>query len=203
MKNKLTIHTFFVLDQKNSFAVISSSKKELHIQKEILRKCFESYIFSKTETLSFKHYKYIKNYINPKDEGHFLLKIKNVKNCLELKTVLEIKSNIFEPKTELQLFLHKNNLLNDWISGKLEGIVANIYYERSTSFGIRNQYNETKIHFDNSEEIWNIEKYFLGSFMERYGDYSKFYYRKSSRLINIKNIECNKEWLSKEKSDFS
>ena len=101
------------------------------------------------------------------------------------------------------MFLHKNNLLNDWISGKLEGIVANIYYERSTSFGIRNQYNETKIHFDNSEEIWNIEKYFLGSFMERYGDYSKFYYRKSSRLINIKNIECNKEWLSKEKSDFS
>lgn len=202
MRNKLTIHTFFVSDQKNSFAVISSSKKELILQKEILRKCFESYTFSKTEIISFKHCSYINTYINPQNENHFLLKIKNVRNCLELKTVLEIKSNIFKPQTELQLFLYKNNLLNDWVSGRLEGIIANIYYERSSSYGIRTQYSETKIHFDNNEEIWNMEKYFLGSFMERYGDYSNFYYRKSSKLINIKNIECNKEWLSKEKNSF-
>ena len=202
MKTKFIIHAFFVSNQTDSFAVISQSEDLLLIQKEIIKKLFDSNRISYIKSISFSRYKDIKNYIDSHIDKTSVLKVEHVENIEQLKTVLEIKSNIFAPKTELELFLSENKLLDSWISGKLIGVVANDYYERSSSLGVRDKYHETTMDFNNSDTIWKLEKYFNGSFMERYGDHSYFYYRNMARLISVMGKKCNQEWLNEVKKRY-
>lgn len=202
MKTKFIIHAFFVSNQTDSFAVISQSEDLLLIQKEIIKKLFDSHRISYIKSISFSKYKDIKNYINFHIDETSVLKVENVENIEQLKTVLEIKSNIFDPKTELELFLSENKLLDSWISGKLIGVVANDYHERSSSLGVRDKYHETTIDFNTYKTIWKLEQYFTGSFMERYGDHSYFYYRNMTKLISIMGEKCNQEWLSEVKNRY-
>lgn len=202
MKTKFIIHAFFVSNQTDSFAVISQSEDLLLIQKEIIKKLFDSNRISYIKSISFYRYKDIKNYIDSHIDKTSVLKVEHVENIEQLKTVLEIKSNIFAPKTELELFLSENKLLDSWISGKLIGVVANDYYERSSSLGVRDKYHETTMDFNNSDTIWKLEKYFNGSFMERYGDHSYFYYRNMARLISVMGKKCNQEWLNEVKKRY-
>lgn len=202
MKTKFIIHAFFVSNQTDSFAVISQSEDLLLIQKEIIKKLFDSHRISYIESISFSKYKGIKNYIDSHIDETSVLKVENVENIEQLKTVLEIKSNIFDPKTELELFLSENKLLDSWISGKLIGVVANDYHERSSSLGVRDKYHETTIDFNTYKTIWKLEQYFTGSFMERYGDHSYFYYRNMTKLISIMGEKCNQEWLSEVKNRY-
>lgn len=202
MKTKFIIHAFFVSNQTDSFAVISQSEDLLLIQKEIIKKLFDSHRISYIKSISFSKYKDIKNYINSHIDETSVFKVEHVENIEQLKTVLEIKSNIFDPKTELELFLSENKLLDNWISGKLIGVVANDYHERSSSLGARDKYHETTIDFNTSKTIWKLEKYFTGTFMERYGDHSYFYYRNIAKLISIMGKKCNQEWLSEVKKRY-
>lgn len=202
MKTKFIIHAFFVSNQTDSFAVISQSEDLLLIQKEIIKKLFDSNRISYIKSISFSKYKDIKNYIDSHIDETSVLKIEHVENIEQLKTVLEIKSNIFAPKTELELFLSENKLLDSWISGKLIGVVANDYHERSSSLGARDKYHETTIDFNTYKTIWKMEQYFKGSFMERYGDHSYFYYRNMTKLISIMGEKCNQEWLSEVKNRY-
>lgn len=202
MKTKFIIHAFFVSNQTDSFAVISQSEDLLLIQKEIIKKLFDSNRISYIKSISFSKYKDIKNYIDSHIDETSVLKIEHVENIEQLKTVLEIKSNIFAPKTELELFLSENKLLDSWISGKLIGVVANDYHERSSSLGARDKYHETTIDFNTSKTIWKLEQYFTGSFMEIYGDHSYFYYRNMAKLISIMGKKCNQEWLSEVKNRY-
>lgn len=202
MKIKFIVHAFFVSNQKSSFAVLSQSKDLLLLQKEIIEKLFDSHQISYIQSISFSKYtdiKDIKKYFDTHVDETSILKVEHVESIKNLKTVLEIKSNIFEPKTELELFLSENDLLDSWVSGKIVGVVANYYYERSSSFGVRDKYHETTIDFNNSDIIWKLEKYFTGSFIERYGDYSHFYYRNMSKLISVMDRKCNQEWLKEVK----
>lgn len=202
MKTKFIIHAFFVSNQTDSFAVISQSEDLLLIQKEIIKKLFDSNRISYIKSISFSKYKDIKNYIDSHIDETSVLKVEHVENIEQLKTVLEIKSNIFAPKTELELFLSENKLLDSWISGKLIGVVANDYHERSSSLGARDKYHETTIDFNTYKTIWKMEQYFTGSFMERYGDHSYFYYRNMTKLISIMGEKCNQEWLSEVKNRY-
>lgn len=202
MKTKFIIHAFFVSNQTDSFAVISQSEDLLLIQKEIIKKLFDSHRISYIKSISFSKYKDIKNYIDSHIDETSVLKVEHVENIEQLKTVLKIKSNIFDPKTELELFLSENKLLDSWISGKLIGVVANDYHERSSSLGARDKYHETTIDFNTSKTIWKLEQYFTGSFMERYGDHSYFYYRNMAKLISIMGKKCNQEWLSEVKNRY-
>lgn len=200
MKTKFIIHAFFVSNQTDSFAVISQSEDLLLIQKEIIKKLFDSHRISYIKSISFSKYKDIKNYIDSHIDETSVLKVEHVENVQQLKTVLEIKSNVFDPKTELELFLSKNELLDSWVSGKLVGVIANDYHERSSSLGARYKYHETTIDFNNSHDIWKMEKYFAGSYMERYGDHSYFYYRNMAKLISVMGKKCNQEWLKEVKN---
>lgn len=56
--------------------------------------------------------------------------------------------------------------------------------------------------FNNSDTIWKLEKYFNGSFMERYGDHSYYYYRNMAKLISIMDKKCNQEWLDEVKNRY-
>lgn len=202
MKTKLIIHAFFVSNQKDSFAVLSQSKDLLILQKEIIKKLFDSHQTSYIQSISFSKYKDIKKYFDTHVDETSILKIDHVENREQLKTVLEIKSNVFEPKTELEIFLSKNELIDSWISGKLIGVIANDYHERSSSLGVRNKYHETTMDFNNSDTIWKLENYFNKSFMERYGDHSYFYYRNVAKLISVMDKKCNQEWLSEVKNRY-
>jgi len=202
MKTKFIIHAFFVSNQKDSFAVLSQSKDLLILQKEMIKKLFDSHQTSYIQSISFSKYKDIKKYFDTHVDETSILKIDHVENGEQLKTVLEIKSNVFEPKTELEIFLSKNELIDSWISGKLIGVIANDYHERSSSLGVRDKYHETTMDFNNSDTIWKLEKYFNGSFMERYGDHSYFYYRNMARLISVMGKKCNQEWLNEVKKRY-
>lgn len=202
MKTKFIIHAFFVSNQKDSFAVLSQSKDLLILQKEIIKKLFDSHQTSYIQSISFSKYKDIKKYFDTHVDETSILKIDHVENREQLKTVLEIKSNVFEPKTELEIFLSKNELIDSWISGKLIGVIANDYHERSSSLGVRNKYHETTMDFNNSDTIWKLENYFNKSFMERYGDHSYFYYRNVAKLISVMDKKCNQEWLSEVKNRY-
>lgn len=202
MKTKLIIHAFFVSNQKDSFAVLSQSKDLLILQKKIIKKLFDSHQTSYIQSISFSKYKDIKKYFDTHVDETSILKIDHVENREQLKTVLEIKSNVFEPKTELEIFLSKNELINSWISGKLIGVIANDYHERSSSLGVRDKYHETTMDFNNSDTIWKLENYFNGNFMERYGDHSYFYYRNMAKLISIMGKKCNQEWLNEIKKRY-
>lgn len=202
MKTKFIIHAFFVSNQKDSFAVLSQSKDLLILQKEIIKKLFDSHQTSYIQSISFSKYKDIKKYFDTHVDETSILKIDHVENREQLKTVLEIKSNVFEPKTELEIFLSKNELIDSWISGKLIGVIANDYHERSSSLGVRDKYHETTMDFNNSDTIWKLENYFNGSFMERYGDHSYFYYRNMAKLISIMGKKCNQEWLNEVKKRY-
>lgn len=200
MYKKFIFHYFFVSDKNNNFAIISTSpEKLLSYQKNLLDSSIK---FSDTEIFYSNNHKAIKEFINPDNKEFFIMKINNVKNEDQLRKVLEIKSNVFEPETEMEKFLSDNNLLTSWVDGLLIGIAANIYYERSKSFGIRNKYSEKTIAFDDFNSIWNLEKEFNGYSAERDGEFAKFYYRAEYRLIILANKKCNEDWLKKIKKDF-
>lgn len=200
MYKKFVFHYFFVSDKNDNFAIVSTStEKLLSYQKNLLDSSIK---FSETEIFYSNNHKAIKEFINPDNKGFFIMKINNVKNEEQLRKVLEIKSNVFEPKTEMEKFLSDNNLLKLWIDGLLIGLAANIYYERSKSFGIRNKYSEKKITFDCFNLIWSLEKEFNGYSNERDGEFAKFYYRTEYRLISLAGKKCNEDWLKKIKKDY-
>lgn len=198
MYKKFVCHYFFISDKNNSFAVVSNSKEKILSYQEDLNSNLN---ISEIESLISIHHKKIKEFLNPLNEDEFLIKIDYVGTETQLKKVLEIKSDVFEPISDLDKFLTKHDLLKKWIDGRLIGYMANIYYERSKSFGIRNKYSETKIRFDNYKLIWNLEKNFAGHSNEREGEFAKFYYRDEYRLINLEGEQCNEEWLQKIKKE--
>lgn len=200
MYKKFVFHYFFTSDKNNNFAIISNSTDKLFsYQKNLL----DSYIiFSDIEMFYSINHKKIKEFINPDNTEFFIMTINNVKNEEQLKKVLEIKSNVFEPETEMEKFLRDNNLLKSWVDGLLSGIAANVYYERSKSFGIRNKYSEKTIVFNDFESIWSLEKEFNGIRNERDGEFANFYYRTESRLISLIDKKCNEDWLKKIKEDY-
>lgn len=199
MYKKFVFHYFFVSDKNDNFAIVSTStEKLLSYQKNLLDSSIK---FSETEIFYSNNHKAIKEFINPDNKELFIMKINNVKNEEQLRKVLEIKSNVFEPKTEMEKFLSDNNLLKLWIDGLLIGLAANIYYERSKSFGIRNKYSEKKITFDCFHLIWSLEKEFNGYSNERDGEFAKFHYRNEYRLISLAGKKCNEGWLKKIKEE--
>lgn len=198
MYKKFVCHYFFVSDKNNSLAVVSNSKEKLLSYQESLSSNLN---ISETESLVSIHHKKIKEFINPLNEEEFLIQINYVGTEKQLEKVLEIKSDVFEPVSILDKFLAKHDLLKKWIDGFLIGCVANIYYERSKSFGIRNKYNETKIAFNNFKLIWDLEKDFAGHSNEKEGEFAKFYYRDEYRLINLNGEKCNEDWLKQIKKD--
>jgi len=198
MYKKFVFHYFFISDKNNSLAVVSNSKEKLLSYQEILSSNIN---ISEIESFVSIHHKKIKEFINPLNEDEFLIKIDYVGTKTQLEKVLEIKSDVFEPISDLDKFLAKHNLLKKWIDGRLIGCMANIYYERSKSFGIRNKYSETKITLNNFKLIWNLEKDFVGHSNEREGEFDKFYFRQEYRLINLDGEKCNEDWLKKIRKD--
>lgn len=198
MYKKFVCHYFFISDKNNSFAVVSNSKEKILSYQEDLNSNLN---ISEIESLISIHHKKIKEFLNPLNEDEFLIKIDYVGTETQLKKVLEIKSDVFEPISDLDKFLAKHNLLKKWIDGRLIGCIGNLYYERSKSFGIRNKYNETKIVLNSFKLIWNLEKDFVGHSNEREGEFAKFYYRQEYRLINLEGKQCNEEWLQKIKKE--
>ena len=198
MYKKFVCHYFFISDKNNSFAVVSNSKEKILSYQEDLNSNLNIY---EIESLISIHHKKIKEFLNPLNEDEFLIKIDYVGTETQLKKVLEIKSDVFEPISDLDKFLAKHNLLKKWIDGRLIGCIGNLYYERSKSFGIRNKYNETKIVLNSFKLIWNLEKDFVGHSNEREGEFAKFYYRQEYRLINLEGKQCNEEWLQKIKKE--
>lgn len=188
----------FISDKNNSFAVVSNSKEKILSYQEDLNSNLN---ISEIESLISIHHKKIKEFLNPLNEDEFLIKIDYVGTETQLKKVLEIKSDVFEPISDLDKFLAKHNLLKKWIDGRLIGCIGNLYYERSKSFGIRNKYSETKITLNDFKLIWSLEKDFTGYSNEREGEFAKFYYRQEYRLINLNGKKCNEEWLKKIKKD--
>jgi hypothetical protein len=198
MYKKIVCHYFFIFDKKNSLAVVSNSKEKLLSYQESLSSNLN---ISEIESLVSINHKKIKEFLNPLNEDGFLIKIDYVGTKTQLEKVLEIKSEVFEPISDLDKFLARHGLLKKWIDGRLIGCIGNLYYERSKSFGIRNKYNETKIVLNSFKLIWNLEKDFVGHSNEREGEFAKFYYRQEYRLINLEGKQCNEEWLQKIKKE--
>lgn len=198
MYKKFVCHYFFASDKNNSFSIISNSKEKLLSYQKILRSDLN---ISKIESFVSMNHEKIKKFINPLSEKEFLIKIDYVGTEAQLEKVLEIKSDVFEPVSNLDKFLAEHGLLKKWIDGLLIGYMANIYYERSKSFGIRNKYSETKILFNDFKTIWNLEKEFNGHSNERDGEFAKFYYRLEYRLISLDGKKSNEDWLKQIKKD--
>lgn len=120
-------HYFFASDKNNSFSIISNSKEKLLSYQKNLRSDLN---ISKIESFVSMNHEKIKKFINPLSEKEFLIKIDYVGTEAQLEKVLEIKSDVFEPVSNLDKFLAEHGLLKKWIDGLLIGYMANIYYER-------------------------------------------------------------------------
>lgn len=200
MNKNFTCHYFFVSHKNNSFAVISRSKQELQSQKEILKSLFSDHAFSIDRTLTTELPEEIR-VVFESDEENVLFKIEHVGTEYQLLTHMAIKNNTFKPETEFELFLKNNNLLNDWIAGKLQGTISSFYKERSREFGRRIRSSESKEVFNDYEKIWKLPEYFDGLINERHGEYANFHYKLVYRLTILCGKSCNTEWLKEAKED--
>lgn len=191
-------HYSFISFQDNNFAILSYSSKELIYQKEIIKNLFPSGRYSQNNKIDFISYEDIQKIYPIKKEKFF--KIDNVSNKEQLKIILEIKSGIFVAKNKFEKLLQENDLLVDWIEGKLKGIITSFYVESSREFGKRNKYSESNEEFKDYNKIWKLHDYYNG--LENEKDGNGYYYKLSYMLTKIGGIDCNTDWLEQKRKMF-
>lgn len=126
-----------------------------------------------------------------------IVKVDHVKNQQDLFTWILIKGGHFEPKTDWEIFLSDNNLLEKWISGHLNVLVGNHYKERSKEFGKRESFNQKNMTLDARDTIWSFPDYYKGLSTERYGEHVYFHYENKTKLLKVENVPVldNQPWL--------
>lgn len=123
---------------------------------------------------------------------------KSVKNKEQLQVWLKVKAGVYSPESDWDKFLVDNNLLNDWIDGKLVIENANYYYESSKEFGNRRRLKKDTLRLM-THDLWLFADYFKGEKTTTYGYSAKFRYDVISKIIKIsnqeKNLLLNKDWI--------
>lgn len=120
----------------------------------------------------------------------------NISSIEDLKTWILIMSHHFVCDEEWYIFLNKNNLIDDWVSGNLSYTIGHYYYETSKDFGPRKRYGERDIRLNN---LWDFKNYFNGKHITQYGEYSHYWYEDILRIVKIKKdasiYSVNSAWL--------
>lgn len=204
MKKNAVIHVAYISNKEQTITVFSKNKNVLDhylgsIQKENPFTDEKYHIYKNEIVIKSKLMNDIHSAVEKFDNNE-LFTLKDVRSERELFTWIKIKGGSFVSNNECDQFLIENNLLNDWIDGKIKLEVYHSYEERSKEFGHRSKFNKETLNLTNNK-IWDLHKLFNGIINTKYGDFSKYSYTKECRISKIitddKTYVLNDDWVKK------
>lgn len=204
MKKNATIYTAFISNKEKTITTFSLNKDSLDhyinsISKEDPFTKEKYHIYKKEIIIRAKLMENIHKALYKACKEDELYVIDTVRSEEELFTWIAVKGEEYKAESAFDEFLIENNLLNEWIDGKLKIEVCHSYKESSKEFGYRTNYQKEKVNIDNHEKIWNLSELFDGINDFHIGDYAKYSYTKECRITNIsienKEFKFNEDWL--------
>lgn len=204
MKKNAVIHVAYISNKEQRITVFSKNRDVLlhylgDIQKENPFTAEKYQIYKDEIIIKSKLMNDIHAAIEKFDNNELFI-LREVGSEKELFTWIKIKGGSFTSNNICDQFLVENNLLNDWIDGKIKLEIYHSYEEISKEFGYRSKFNKEILNLTNSK-IWELHKLFNGIINTKYEDFSKYSYTKECRISKIitdaQPYVLNDDWVKK------